>query len=196
MDDFELKIIESAKKLLYQIQGNDSSGHDFYHSIRVYNTALKIAKNYDVNIFEVALAAILHDVDDYKISKNTNHAENFLEKHDLPVKTKVQEIINNMSYTAHQAGKTIDTIEGKIVQDADRLDALGAIGIARCFTYSGFKNRPMYKGKRDDDSSISHFYQKLFKLPELMNTTEAREIALERVEFMNEFLKNFYNEWE
>jgi uncharacterized protein len=196
MDNFEKKIIEAAKKFVYQILGDDSSGHDYYHSIRVYNTALKIAKNYDVNSFVLALAAILHDVDDQKISENSNHAESFLDKYGLFSKPKVMHIIENMSFTAHKAGKTVDTLEGKIVQDADRLDALGAVGIARCFAYSGYKNRPMYKGEKDDDSSIAHFYQKLFKLPELMNTIEAKEITLERVEFMNEFLKNFYNEWE
>jgi len=196
MDNYEMTIVEAAKEYVYQLLGNDSSGHDYYHSIRVYNTALKIAKNYSVKTFVLALAAILHDLDDYKISENTNHVKEFLDKHGLLEKSEIQDIINNMSFSAHLKGKTVNTIEGKIVQDADRLDALGAVGIARCFTYSGYKNRPMYKGQKDDDSSISHFYQKLFKLPELMNTTEAQEIALERVKFMNEFLKNFYNEWE
>lgn len=195
MDEFELRIIKAAKEYVFKILGNDSSGHDYYHSLRVYNTALKIAKNYDVNTFVIALAAILHDVDDYKISKNTSNAKDFLDKHGLFSKDRIQHIIDNMSFSAQQKGKTLDTLEGKIVQDADRLDAIGAVGIARCFTYSGYKNKPMYKGRRDDDSSISHFYQKLFKLPELMNTFEAKEIALKRVKFMNEFLDNFYEEW-
>lgn len=196
MTSFESQMIETAKEYVLDILGKDSSGHDYYHAIRVYNTSLKLAENYSVNTYVLSLAALLHDVDDPKISENTHHAKNFLEKHQIIEKELVLEIIKNMSFTAHNAGKSVSSIEGKIVQDADRLEALGAIGIARCFTYSGYKNRAMYKGQKDDDSAIAHFYQKLFKLPDLMNTEEAKAIALERVQFMNDFLKNFYHEWE
>ncbi|MBI9009360.1 MAG: HD domain-containing protein [Tenericutes bacterium] len=196
MTSLESNIIETAKEYVLDILGKDSSGHDYYHSIRVFNTSLKLAKNYCVNTYVLSLAALLHDVDDPKISENTQHAKNFLNQYQVIEKELILEIIKNMSFTAHNAGKSVISIEGKIVQDADRLEALGAIGIARCFTYSGYKNRAMYKGQKDDDSAIAHFYQKLFKLPDLMNTEEAKAIALERIQFMNDFLENFYHEWE
>ncbi len=144
------------------------------------------------------MAALLHDLDDYKVIDTPSFkAENFLEKHtSAEVKEQVMAIIDNMSFSAYQEGKTVETLEGKIVQDADRLDALGAIGIARTFAYSGKKGRLLYDDSCDDDTAIAHFYQKLFKLAELMNLEEARVIANQRIEFMKKFLEEFFQEWK
>jgi uncharacterized protein len=106
------------------------------------------------------------------------------------------DIIANMSFSSYKKGKFLDTLEGKIVQDADRLDALGAVGIARCFAYSGKTERMIYDYSIDDDSAIAHFYQKLFTLDSLMNTVEARSIAEKRIEFMKDYLREFFKEWQ
>ncbi len=188
-------LIALAKEYVTKILGKDVSGHDDYHTFRVYKQAMIISKAYDVNEDVVGLAALLHDLDDPKISKETTHALDFLNKYDVEEKNHIIDIIKNMSYSSYKKGFTVSTLEGKIVQDADRLDALGAIGIARCFAYSGYKNRPLYQGTLDDDSSVAHFYQKLFKLPDLMHTEYAREIALDRVNYMKDYLDRFYKEW-
>ena len=196
MNNFENSIIDLAKDYVFNILNKDTSGHDYYHCIRVYKNALNIAKHYQVDNQVIALAALLHDLDDPKISKNTNHAETFLNENNIENKTQILDIIQNMSFSAYKAGKKLSSLEGKIVQDADRLDALGAIGISRCFAYSGHINRPIYVGEKDDFSAIAHFYQKLFKLQDLMNTEEAKIQAKEKIDFMNEFLEKFYQEWE
>ncbi|XMB72142.1 HD domain-containing protein [Mycoplasmatota bacterium WC30] len=191
------QIIKIAKEYVFEQLNKDVSGHDYYHIMRVYNMAIKLAKNYTVNLFVISLAALLHDLDDYKITDEaSNKVDTFLKKYQVKETAEIVEIINNMSFSSYKLGKSVKSLEGKIVQDADRLDAIGAIGIARCFAYSGTKNRAMYKNDKNDDSSIAHFYQKLLKLPNLMNTTEAKEIAEKRVDFMKQYLKNFFEEWE
>ncbi len=191
------QIIEAAKKYVFEQLKSDFSGHDYNHIMRVYNMAIFLAENYEVNQFIVAIAALLHDLDDYKIAdKYSNKVVTFLKKHQVEESQEIIDIINNMSFSSYKLGKNVNSMEGKIVQDADRLDALGAIGIARCFAYSGAKSRSLYDNDKDGDSSIAHFYQKLLKLPSLMNTAEAKEIAYKRVDFMRLYLKNFFAEWE
>ncbi|HPJ23881.1 MAG TPA: HD domain-containing protein, partial [Bacillota bacterium] len=163
--------------------------------LRVYGLAMKLNDSGLANDFVIALAALLHDVDDPKISQDTHHARDFLTQFCPEVMDKVMDIIENMSFSSHQKGKSVSTLEGQIVQDADRLDALGAIGIARTFAYSGYVKRPIYLGKQDDDSAIAHFYQKLFKLPGLLNTDPAKAMAEERILFMKQYLDMFYKEW-
>ncbi|MBN2540847.1 MAG: HD domain-containing protein [Bacilli bacterium] len=196
MNRTQEELILKAKEYIKTFLDDDSSGHDTEHVFRVYYHAKKLSEEYHANDFIVGLTALLHDLDDPKIApENSNRALSFLEENKIKEKDQIMEIIANMSFSSHMEGKSVTTLEGQIVQDADRLDALGAIGIARCFAYSGFKNRPLYKGREDDDSAIAHFYQKLFQLPDLMNTDLARELANERVRFMKSFLQEFYIEW-
>ena len=190
------QIIEAAKSYVKQYLEDDSSGHDTYHVFRVYDMACALAKRYDVSQFIVGITALLHDLDDPKISKGTTRAITFLNQHNIAEKELILDIIHTMSFSSHLKGKIVESIEGKIVQDADRLDALGAIGIARTFAYSGYQSHPLYKGSYDDDSAIAHFYQKLLKLPALMNTQEAKQIAKKRVKIMKDYLNHFYLEWE
>lgn len=189
------KLMEEAKLYVTKILGEDSSGHDDIHCFRVYRNALMLANHYDVDLKVISLAALLHDLDDPKISKDTNYAKTFLDTHHITEKDEILDIIANLSFSSYKVGKKVSTLEGKIVQDADRLDALGAVGIARCFAYSGYMKRPLYKGEKDDNSSIAHFYQKLFKLPNLMNLPISKNIANDRVKFMRNYLEQFYVEW-
>ena len=193
---------------------NESSGHDFYHTLRVYNTAKKIAilENADVEI--VMLAALLHDVDDIKISPNTyknkDHARCFLKENNVDINkiNLITQIIEEVSYKGTDSVIPF-TIEGKIVQDADRLDAIGAIGIARAFAYGGNHNRVMYdpnivpnlemneeEYRNHVSTTINHFYEKLFNLKDLMNTTTGKELAISKDEYMRAFVKRFLDEWE
>lgn len=196
MNELERSIIERAKQYTKSILENDSSGHDIYHVFRVMNMAKQISKHYKVNNFVIELSALLHDLDDAKIAKaGSKYALTFLEENHVFEKEWIMSIIENMSFSSHKQGKTVESLEGKIVQDADRLDALGAIGIARVFAYSGYKKRSLYKGDKADDSAIAHFYDKLFKLPDLMNTEVAKKIAYKRVTFMEDYLNQFYKDW-
>lgn len=206
-----MEIIENAIDYVEEFFKNDHSGHDYSHTMRVYLNAMKIAETEDADTFIVALSALLHDIDDIKTSptttENKDNARKFMEDNKvLPyVQEKVLEIINEISFKGNH--KTPNSIEGKIVQDADRLDAIGAIGIARAFTYGGNKNRKMYdfsiepkenlneENYRDENSTtINHFYEKLLKLKDLMNTQSAKIEAEKRHQFMIKFLKEFYDE--
>lgn len=206
--------IENAKKYIYDFFKNNESSHDYYHSLRVYEMAKHILKYESANSYIVLLAALLHDVDDYKVSpstcQNMDNAKTFLKNNNVLEQDIVLicEIINDVAFKGKDT-KIPKTIEGKIVQDADRLDALGAIGIARALTYGGNKNRILYDPnilpnldmKEDEyrnhiSTTINHFYEKLFKLKDLMNTNVAKEIAEKRDNYMQEFIKIFKNEWE
>lgn len=191
------KIITEALELMRKIHASDATGHDMFHVQRVYQMALQLASFYEVDNEVVALASILHDLDDPKISENTHFVSRFLSSADLDSgkKTMIQDIINNMSFSKQKEGAMIECLEGKIVQDADRLDAIGAIGIARCFAYGGAKHRAIYLGDNDDSSSLAHFYQKLLKLEDLMNLEESRMIAHERTKLMKEFLTHFHEDF-
>lgn len=205
------KTISFVKDKLY----GEGSGHDWFHIERVYKTSLYLADKENANIFVVSLAALLHDIDDWKFSKdnttNTTNIEAFLDSIDVDKKTiaTVCSIIKTLSFKGGVVDSTQTTIEGKIVQDADRLDAIGAIGIARTFAYGGNKDRLMYdpsispktfnslsEVKDEENHTINHFYEKLLKLKDLMNTDSGRKLALERHEFMKKFLEQFYLEWE
>lgn len=209
----ENELLEKAIAYIKMIFENDFSGHDFYHSLRVYKTATQIAKIEHANILLVQLAALLHDTDDAKLfetSKQLSHAIAFMEQNGVSQETikSVCHIIGEVSFKGKESIKP-SSLEGMVVQDADRLDALGAIGIARTFAYGGNRNRVIYNPEEKPllemtkeqyvnhkGTSINHFYEKLLKLKDLMNTDTARKIAQERHEFMKTFLKQFYAEWD
>ena len=208
MTDKELEFIKN-------IFSADSSGHDYYHTIRVYELATKIAKQENADVKTVQLAALLHDVDDIKLSPDTyatkKNAVDFMITNKIENERieAVCKIIDEVSFAGTDS-VVPDTIEGKCVQDADRLDAIGAIGIARTFAYGGSRGRKIYNPeikpkigmnkeeywKNQDSTSINHFYEKLLMLKDMMNTTEGRKLAEHRQAVMQEFLNEFMMEWE
>lgn len=202
-------LIELAEEFVKQELEFDPSGHDWWHCNRVRKLALEIAKNEKADCFICELAALLHDIADEKLNESKqaglDKVRNWMKQNidDNECIDKVMTIISSMSYNGGR-NKPMETIEGQIVQDADRLDALGAIGIARTFVYSGWKGQPLHNPERDftnteyrsnEKSAIYHFYEKLLKIKDLMNTNYAKEIAQKRHEFMEEYLRQFYSEW-
>ena len=185
------KIIEDATEYIKELFKDNSDGHDFDHTMRVYNNAITISKSYEnVDLFLVSLASLLHDTDDYKIfnTENNENTRKFMESQNLDNQTidKICTVINEVSFSKNK-DKTPSSLEGMIVQDADRLDAMGAIGIARCFAYGAKMNR-------DFHTSLKHFDEKLLLLKDKMNTKVAKEMAIERHEYMIQFLKEFNKE--
>ena len=208
-------MVNSALEYIKEIFSGDSSGHDYYHTVRVYRIATEIAKqeNADANI--VQLTALLHDVDDIKLSPQTHNtkknAVDFMtaNKVDGDIIDIVCKIIDEVSFAGTDS-VVPSTIEGKCVQDADRLDAIGAIGIARTFAYGGSKGRrihdpdikPMTNMNKADynqnhnSTSINHFFEKLLLLKDMMNTETAKKMAMHRQAVMEDFLEEFMAEWE
>ena len=183
MDD---KIIESCISYIETLFANDAGGHDVQHSLRVYKNACNIAKfECNCNLFVVKLAALLHDVDDHKLfnTVNNENAREFLLNHNIDndLIEYICEVINCISFSKNR-GSRPSTLEGKIVQDADRLDAIGAIGIARTFAFGGER-------KRQISDTVQHFYDKLLLLKDEMNTNEGKRIAKYRHDLMVEFLE-------
>lgn len=184
-------IIKNAVEYINELFGGNSDGHDALHTLRVYKNMKLIAQSYpEADLFIMSLSALLHDADDHKLFKTENNANArfFLAKNDVPEESieQICEIINGVSFSKNR-GKTPETLEGKIVQDADRLDAIGARGIARTFAYGGKVGRSL-------DDSVQHFYEKLLLLKDEMNTDAAKEIAKTRHEYMEGFLKEYYEE--
>ena len=209
----KLDIINKTKQFVKVELSNEGSGHDWYHIERVYNMSKYIAQKENADLFIVEMAALLHDIDDWKFSdkQDTTKTEEFLKSVNVDKVEfeKILSIIKRISFKGGVVDSTQDSIEGMVVQDADRLDAIGAIGIARAFTYGGFKNRVIYDPsinpiefktlkdvKHKDNHTINHFYEKLLKLKDLMNTNTAKEIAVKRHKFMEQFLEEFYLEWD
>ena len=184
-------VIDAAVEYVSTLFQNNSGGHDAAHTMRVYHNAVAIAKEEPACDMEiVSLAALLHDADDHKLfrTENNANARSFLESQGVSAE-KTEQIcraINSVSFSQNR-GKRPDTAEGKIVQDADRLDAIGAVGIARTFAFGGEHGRSL-------ESSIQHFHEKLLLLKDEMNTETARKIAEERHTFMVAFLKEFASE--
>ena len=194
-------MIEKAKAFAKAIFAGDGSGHDFDHTMRVYRMAMRIASEEGADGQIVGLAALLHDVDDHKLSPDTckemNRAADFLRNNNVP-EDRVQRVLQIISEISFSAGKgRPTTIEGMCVQDADRLDAMGAIGIGRAFAFGGSRGRRMHDPKNvDKTTTIQHFYDKLLWLMDLMNTKTGRELALQRDQYMRQFLDEFYAEWD
>ncbi|WP_314354170.1 HD domain-containing protein [uncultured Granulicatella sp.] len=205
-------IIHSIQKEMQIFFTQEHTGHDWYHIERVWKNAKKIAVHYpEANHLQIELAALLHDRYDHKIVDNVEEAKD--EVRELLVKYGLtKELIENILYSIDTVGFRNGknplqpiTIEDKIVQDSDRLDAIGAIAIARTFVYSGANQRPIYTGEPQDvlekahdleDTAIGHFYEKLLTLSDTLHTPEARVIAKGRHEFMKDYLTQFFSEWE
>lgn len=191
----QLHLIKNYVMKLFQ---HDETGHDFYHMQRVARLAKEIALYENADSFICELAAWVHDVGDRKLFENP--AVVIAEMNDFLASIQisqanidlVNEIIKNISFSK---GNVPSSLEGKIVQDADRLDAIGAIGIARTFAYGGAKGQLIHHNDRKD-TSIQHFHDKLLKLRDGIHTEKAKQIALERHRFMEEYLEQFYREWE
>jgi len=211
------QILAKAEKFVRERLGEEATGHDYWHAVRVRNNARAILGSMgEGDSLIVELAALLHDVGDFKVAQaeenDSTIAQKFLEQQKIPPATikRILFIIDNLSF-----GKNVDLhttsnlpIEFLIVQDADRLDALGAIGIGRAFAYGGSCNRPIYDPNykpnlnitrewyvKSKTPTIQHFDEKLFKLKDMMNTAAARQIAEKRDEFMHEFYDRFLREW-
>lgn len=212
-----VKILQQTQDYVKEVLRGESSGHDWWHIVRVRNMALQLAKSEGADAFIVEMASLLHDVADRKLNNGDERAglkkvELFLRscEIDQTIIGTILSIIETYSYTNHlKNNKGMRTIEGKVVQDADRLDAIGALGIARTFSYGGHAGRPFYdpsiqprcgvsaKEYADTPSpTINHFYEKLLLLKDLMNTKTAKKLAAKRHVFMEQFLDEFYKEWE
>jgi uncharacterized protein len=210
-------IIEATKDFVKETLKNAESGHDWFHTLRVYNNARLIAKSESVDLYIVALGALLHDIADSKFHNGDDNiaprvARKFLVQHNVDsfVINSVIDIINNISFNKSlETNNKTNSTELDVVQDADRLDAIGAIGIARCFNYGGFKNRKLFdpsikpnlkmsknEYKNSTAPTINHFYEKLLLLSDKMNTKTGKKIAKERHQFMTEYLDQFHAEWE
>jgi uncharacterized protein len=207
-------MINNLAKSVEELCKNDSSGHDWWHIHRVVNLAKKIGEKEDAYLLLVETAALLHDLDDWKLSDSLNenlpNAKRLLNENGASddFSEKVLTIINEVSFKGAGIETKPSSIEGMVVQDADRLDAIGAIGIARTFAYGGYKNQPLHNPdlkpnlhkdfdeyKRTRTSTINHFYEKLLLLKDRLNTTSARQLAIKRHQFMEQFLEQFYAEW-
>ena len=207
------ELIERALTFVKERLEKEYSGHDFFHTLRVFKVATHISEREGANVDVVQLAALLHDVDDRKVSPDTYmtqaNARSFLASNCVDENTAelVCRMIREISFGDNDVPPS--TLEGKCVQDADRLDALGAIGIARAFAYGGSRNRHMYHPDvkpnlnmtreeyvRSESTTVNHFYEKLFKLTGLMNTETARSLAIEREAYMKDFIDEFMAEWE
>lgn len=192
-------ILIKAKEYIKETFLKEGTGHDYYHIERVVINARKILQTEHADSFIVELAAWLHDLGDHKLHNGIDKSEELINAFlkslavEQSIINRVVEIVSQVSFSK---GNKPSSIEAEIVQDADRLDAIGAIGIARCFAYGGSKNRILYSPdeKEKENSSAQHFYDKLFKLKDMMNTESAKQIAQKRHSFMEEYIAEFYRE--
>lgn len=207
-----------VNKIINQIKPQfeeDSSGHDFHHIMRVVNMARYLHSKEGGDLEIIELAALLHDISDHKfnggkLDEGGNVAKSILEEHNYPQDRieRIKYIIDNVSYKGAETPSVMNSLEGKIVQDADRLDAIGAIGIGRTFAYGGHKGQPMYEPNMEavmhksfeeyansKSNTINHFYEKLLLLSDRLNTDTAKEIGQKRHEIMERFIDDFLSEW-
>ena len=192
-------ILIKAQEYIKETFLKEGTGHDYYHIERVVINARKILRTEQADSFIVELAAWLHDLGDHKLHNGIDKSEELISAFlkslfvEQSIINKIVEIVSQVSFSK---GNKPSSIEAEIVHDADRLDAIGAIGIARCFAYGGSKNRILYSPdeQEKENSSIQHFYDKLFKLKDLMNTESAKLIAAKRHSFMKEYIAEFYRE--
>ena len=206
------KVFSDAADFARDIFADDSSGHDFYHTMRVHDLARTICSKEGGDMDIVRLASLLHDVDDRKLFGDNGYANarRFMDSESIDpvIQDVVCHIISQISFKGEDT-VIPDTLEGRIVQDADRMDAIGAIGIARTFAYGGSRGRQMHvpggmyrEGMSEAEyfanrgTSVNHFHEKLLKLKDLMNTPTAREMAEHRHAYMVGFLEEFMSEWD
>lgn len=205
------KTLDFVKETLF----GEGSGHDYWHVYRVWNNAKALAKGEQCNTYIVELGALLHDIADHKfhdgdLTIGPRVSREFLENLEVEeeIIAAVCEIIATVSFKGAKVESKMKTIEGMIVQDADRLDAIGAIGVARTFAYGGHKGHEMYNPdikpqlhenfedyKNSKGTTINHFYEKLLLLKDLMNTDTGKKAAEKRHKYMEDFLSQFYDEW-
>ncbi|NQY28328.1 MAG: HD domain-containing protein [Flavobacteriaceae bacterium] len=208
------QIIENTIVFVKDTLKNAEGGHDWFHTHRVLKNSQLIAKNEDVDEFVVSLGALLHDIADSKFHNGDETigpkvAAEFLvnEEVDTGIIEHVVQIINNISYKGGKEARTFSSKELDVIQDADRLDAIGAIGIARTFNYGGFKNNAIYNPdilpelnmskteyKKGNGTTVNHFYEKLLLLKDKMNTKTGKQLAEQRHEYMELYLEQFYKE--
>ena len=209
------EIIQKTGHFVESVFRTEGSGHDWFHIDRVRKMALRIAETENCDLFIVEMAALLHDLDDWKLTAHatveSSKAKKWLDSIglDSEVASNILEILGEVSFKGAGIETPVKTIEAAIVQDADRLDAIGAIGIARTFAYGGHKSRLIYdpsvvpvmhndfkEYKSSSAPTINHFYEKLLLLKDRMNTKTAKIIAEQRHQFMSDYLSQFYDEWE
>ncbi|GAB3062426.1 HD domain-containing protein [Salinicoccus sesuvii] len=208
-------IIEDVMAWVREFHKKDATGHDYWHIMRVYNNAMMLQDKEGGDRFIIEVAALLHDLIDYKLTNSIDQQiieiERFLSDREVDRAT-IERIIHAMQAVSFNGGNnpvTVESLEDAIVQDADRLDALGAVGIARTFVYGGSKGHDMHdpnsqvredmtfeQYSQEDNTMISHFYEKLLKLKLLMHTETAKVVAEKRHQFMEMYLEQFYNEWD
>ena len=207
------KVIEKAQAFAMECFAKDHSGHDWFHTLRVFKLATTLAEKEGAQVHTVQLAALLHDVDDVKLSPNTHvnkdNARSFLQENGIAPEMieTICHIIDQVSFKGTDS-VTPDSLEGMCVQDADRLDAIGAIGIARTFAFGGNRGQAMYDPEippqkdlnaqayqNHKATTINHFYEKLLLLKDMMNTQSAKALAQSRHAFMEDFLREFMEEW-
>jgi len=211
-----MNLIEKTSEFVKTSLAGAEGGHDWWHIHRVLENTRSIARHEPADLLICELGALLHDIADPKFhdgdeKKGSHIAREFLESQSLHEKTilAVLGIIENISFSGGLKNKTLKSPELHVVQDADRLDAMGAIGIARAFNYGGFKNRPIFipgtdlrsysssdEYRKSNAPTINHFYEKLLLLKDLMNTKTGKEMAEKRHEYMLKFLEQFQNEWD
>ncbi len=206
-------LLKETENFVKSVLEGDSSGHDWWHIHRVRKLALMIAKSEGADLFLVELAALLHDVDDWKLSENENEGQKARKcmqtcglEHQII--EQICQIIDGVSFKGAGVDTSTNDIICKVLQDADRLDAIGAIGIARTFAYGGSRGRGIYDPeirpemhtdfenyKKSNAPTLNHFYEKLLLLKDQMQTTMGRTLAEQRHDFMLRFLDQFYAEW-
>ena len=209
------EVIQRTTEYVRREFSRDSSGHDWWHIYRVWKNAITICQQEGADAYTVQLAALLHDLDDWKFNDTADEtplrAQAWLESLPLDRTTidAVCNIIKHISYKGAGVENSVESLEGQIVQDADRLDAIGAVGIARAFAYGGWKGRPIYdpdsppqlhtsfeEYKTSNSATINHFHEKLLLLKDRMNTATAKRIAETRHQIMLEYLDQFMREWD
>jgi uncharacterized protein len=208
-------VIESTSRFVRSELSNEPTGHDWWHAERVRNVATLIARSEGADLFIVSIASLVHDVGDFKFTKSDEEGPRragvFLAdlKVDPKIISAVQEIIRSLSFKGSGVQESCLSIEGKCVQDADRLDAIGAVGVARTFAYGGFVHRPMHdpdvppsehrtaeEYRNSLGTTINHFYEKLLLVQERLKTDTARKMARRRQDYMTGFLAEFEQEWK
>jgi len=202
-------IAEKTAKYVRDVM-NHEPGHDWFHIERVVSIAKVIGRREGADMFVVEMAALLHDVDDWKFTDGSTMARDWMRSVGVgDDAAKIMDIIENLSFKGTTHDDSMTTIEGKVVQDADRLDAIGAIGIARVFTFAGHSNNPIHdpsikprldmtteEYKKNKSTAINHFHEKVLLLKGRMNTATGRELAHGRHEFIEKYLDQFFKEWE
>jgi uncharacterized protein len=211
----KLQIIQKTERLIESGFRSEGSGHDWFHVDRVRKMALRLGRMEVCDLFITEMAALLHDLDDWKLTGAESHYPSRAGKWlaDMGVETEVAahilNVIEDVSYLGAGTETPVRSVEAAVVQDADRLDAIGAIGIARTFAYGGHKHRLIYdpevppamhhdfqEYKKSTAPTVNHFYEKLLLLKDRMNTPSAKVIAEQRHQFMDDYLTQFFEEWE